>query len=131
MSYTLHIQDMFYVGRENLTGKEQFWNDWIALLQTKSGEVASRLLKEAVFERGGIEGLLKVADKNANIHPSLYLTVMDEYAKKHDYVQMEKVGEQAVGKIDKNFTKFNDNFHKLKVFLYVISLCLILYIIFT
>lgn len=39
----LHIQDMFCAGREELEGAEQLWNDWIALLQTKSGEVESRL----------------------------------------------------------------------------------------
>lgn len=99
----LHIDDMFYVGRENLTGKEQFLNDWIALLQTKSGEVEARLLKEAVFNRDGIEGLVAMADGNADIHPSLYLTAMDEYSKKHDYVQMEKVGKKATEKINKKF----------------------------
>ena len=99
----LHIEDMFYVGRENLTKKEQFLNDWIALLQTKSGEVEARLLKEAVFNRDGIEGLIIMADENAHMHPSLYLTVMDEYSKKHDYLQMENVGEKAIAKINKKF----------------------------
>ena len=32
----LHIQDMFCIGREELDGTEQFLEDWIALLQTKS-----------------------------------------------------------------------------------------------
>lgn len=99
----LHIDDMFYVGRENLTGKEEFLNDWIALLQTKSGEVEARLLKEAVFNRDGIEGLVTMADENADIHPSLYLTAMDEYFKKHDYLQMENIGEKAIEKINKKF----------------------------
>ena len=44
-----------------------------------------------------------MADENADIHPSLYLTVMDVYSKKHDYVQMENVGEKAIKKIDKKF----------------------------
>ena len=99
----LHIEDVFYVGRENLTGKEQFLNDWIALLQTKSGETEARLLTEAVFNRDGIEGLVTMADENADIHPSLYLTAMVEYSKKHDYLQMESVGENAIEKIDKKF----------------------------
>ena len=99
----LHIEDMFYVGRENLTEKEQFLNDWIALLQTKGGEVEARLLKEAIFNRDGVEGIVAMANENANIHPSLYLSAMDEYSKKHDYMQMEKVGERAVEKINKKF----------------------------
>ena len=99
----LHIEDMFYVGRENLKGKKQFLDDWIALLQTKSGEVEARLLKEAVLNRDGIKGLIVMADKNADIHPSLYLTVMDEYFKKHDYPEIEQVGEKAIQKINRKF----------------------------
>ena len=40
----LHIQDMLCAGREELEGTEQFWEDWIALLETKIGEAESRLL---------------------------------------------------------------------------------------
>ena len=96
----LHIQDMFCAGREELDGKEQFWSDWIMLLQAKSGESESRLLHEAVLYNDGLEGLVKIADKNCEVHPSLYLSAMQEYNKKHDYVQMEKIGERAVGQID-------------------------------
>ncbi|MDD7026529.1 MAG: hypothetical protein PUI46_05490 [Lachnospiraceae bacterium] len=96
----LHIQDMFCAGREELEGAEQFWNDWIALLQTRSGEVESRLLQEAVLYREGIDGVVKMADKTCEIHPSLYLSAMQEYNKKHDYLYLEKIGEQALDKID-------------------------------
>lgn len=95
----LHIEDMFRVGRENLEGEEQFWKDWIALLKTKTGEAEGRLLKEAVLYHDGVEGLAKTADENCSVHPSLYLSVMEEYIKKHDYVQMEKIGESALEKI--------------------------------
>lgn len=96
----LHIQDMFGIGREELRGTEQFWEDWIALLQTKSGEVESRLLQEAVLYQEGIDGLVKMADKNCDVHPSLYFSAMQEYNKKHDYLQIEKIGERAIEKID-------------------------------
>ncbi|MGN0484735.1 MAG: hypothetical protein ACI4HI_14395, partial [Lachnospiraceae bacterium] len=96
----LHIKDMFYVGREELKGTEQFWKDWIALLQTKNGETAGRLLQEAVLYYEGIEGLVNMADKNCNLHPSLYLSAMKEYNKKHEYRQMEEIGERALNKID-------------------------------
>lgn len=45
----LQIEDMFYVGRENLTGTEKFWEDWIALLKTKSGDTEGRLLKRQFY----------------------------------------------------------------------------------
>ncbi len=96
----LHIQDMFCIGREELDGTEQFWKDWIALLQTKSGAVESRLLQEAVLYQEGIAGLVKMADKNCDVHPSLYLSAMQEYNKKHDYLQIEKTGERALEKIE-------------------------------
>lgn len=96
----LRIQDMLCAGREELDGTEQFWEDWIALLQTKSGEAESRLLQEAVLYQEGIDGLVKMADKNCDVHPSLYLSAMQEYNKKHDYLQIEKTGERAVEKID-------------------------------
>lgn len=96
----IHVEEMFHVGPENLNETEQFWKDWIALLKTKRGEVEGRLLKEAVLLNEGIEGLIKMADENCQIHPSLYLTAMKEFEKNHDYDQIEKIGERALGKID-------------------------------
>ena len=96
----IHIEDMFHVGRENLAGIEQFWKDWIALLLTKRGEAEGRLLQEAVLYSEGIDELIKIADENCNIHPSLYLAAIKEYDKKHDYLQIEKTGEKALEKID-------------------------------
>lgn len=96
----LHIEDMFFAGREELDGTKQFWEDWIALLQTKSGETESRLLQEAVLCQEGIDGLVKIADKNCDVHPSLYLSAMQEYNKKHEYFQIEKIGDRAIEKID-------------------------------
>lgn len=96
----LHIEDMFYVGRENLTGTEQFLKDWIALLKTKSGDVEGRLLREAILYHEGTEGLVKMADENCQIHPSLYLAAMEECDKTHDYGKIEKIGERALEKID-------------------------------
>lgn len=96
----LHIQDMFFVGCEELDGTDQFWEDWIALLQTKCGEPESRLLQEAVLYHKGIDALVKMADMNCDVHPSLYLSAMQEYNKKHDYSQIEKIGTRALEKID-------------------------------
>lgn len=100
----LHIEEMFYAGREPLTETERFWNDWITLLQTKRGDAAARLLQEAVLYRDGIGGLVKLADENGNSHPSLYLTVMTEYDRNHEYAQIEKTGQKAMGNLDSNLT---------------------------
>lgn len=96
----LHIEDMLYVGRENLPETDRFWKDWIRLLKSKSGQVEARLLQEAVLYNDGIEELVKTADEICNVHPSLYLTAMKEYDKNHDYEQIEKIGERAIAKLD-------------------------------
>ena len=100
----IHMEEMFYVGREKLEDTERFWKDWIELLKGKNGDVEARLLKEAVLYCKGIEGLLEMAEENVSIHPSLYLAVMDEYEKGHYYEKIEEVGKKAIDKIDANFT---------------------------
>ena len=95
----LHIEEIFQMGMEELTEKEQFWKDWIALLQEKKGDTASILLQEALLFYEGIDGLAKMADKEGKQHPSLYLRVMKEYEKNHNYVQIEKIGQKAMEKL--------------------------------
>ena len=92
----LHIEDMFYVGREQLEDAERFWQDWIHLLMTKKGDVEGRLLKEAVLYVEGLDGLSRLAVKNSDIHPTLYFDLMEEYEKEHNYKKMEEIGDQAL-----------------------------------
>ena len=98
----LRIEEMFHAGCEQLMETERFWKDWIALLKTKRGNVAGRLLQEAVLYCEGIQGLVKTADENANTHPMLYLTAMKEYDKMHEYSKIEAIGQKAVKKVDCN-----------------------------
>ncbi len=98
--HDLHMEEMFSVGRENLKDTERFWKDWIDLLKNKSGDVEAKFLKEAVLYHEGIEGLAKLADENADTHPSLYLAVMDEYEKGHRYDEIEETGIRALGILD-------------------------------
>lgn len=100
----LRLEEMFYVGREELKDTEQFWEDWIDLLKEKKGDTEARLLKEAILYCKGIDGLYEMAEKNASVHPSLYLSVMEQYDKGHLYDAIEKVGENALSKIDVNLT---------------------------
>ena len=100
----LHMEELFHVGREELKDTEQFWEDWIDLLKEKNGDTEARLLKEAILYYKGIDGLCEMAEKNASVHPSLYLSVMEQYEKGHLYEKIEKVGENALSKIDGNLT---------------------------
>ncbi|MDO5425034.1 MAG: GNAT family N-acetyltransferase [Eubacteriales bacterium] len=96
----LHVEEMFRSGRENLKDTERFWKEWIALLKEKNGDVEARLLEEAVLYQEGIEGLARLADENAAVHPSLYLAVMEEYQKGHRYQEIEETGKRAVKILD-------------------------------
>ena len=98
----LHLEEMFHVGREELEETEQFWEDWIDLLKAKNGDIEPRLLKEAVLYCRGIDGLHEMARENASVHPSLYLSVMEQYEKWHLYDEIENVGEDALSKINAN-----------------------------
>lgn len=98
----LHIEDMFNAGRETLKDAEKFWEDWINLLKTKNGDLEARLLKEALMYCDGIESLVKMADENVAIHPSLYLAVITEYNTMHMYAEIEEIAEKALKNIDEN-----------------------------
>lgn len=87
----LHLEEMFRVGRESLLDTEQFWTDWIELLEKKSGDTEARLLKEAVMYQKGINGLCEIARESVSVHPSLYLAVMEEYVKLHLYHEAENM----------------------------------------
>ncbi len=100
----LHLEEMFHVGREELKDMEQFWKDWIELLQEKNGDTEARLLKEAVLYCKGVEGLYEMAEENVSVHPSLYLSVIEQYERGHLYNEIEKVGENALSKINVNLT---------------------------
>lgn len=99
--HSLCMEDVFHAGRENLTETDRFWEKWITLFKTKSGETEGKLLKEAVLYREGVEGLVNAADENCQTHPSLYLAAMAEYDRVHNYAKMEELGKKAMEKIDR------------------------------
>lgn len=96
----IRVEDIFSVGREELTGTNDFFESWIDFLLQQSGEIAARLLKEGILYYKGTEGLLEMARKGYKEHPSVYLAVLLEYEKNHDYEKMKDVGEEALDNID-------------------------------
>ena len=94
------MEEIFHVGREALKDQKQFWEDWIVLLKNKQGDIAGRLLKDAVLYSQGIDGLVHIADESAAVHPSLYLAAMDVYGKAQDYEKIEKTGEKVLEKVN-------------------------------
>jgi len=98
----LHMEDVLSVGREELKDINLFLQSWIEYLMHQSGEVAARLLKEAILYYKGAEGLLDMARKGYKEHPSIYLSALLEYEKTHDYETMKEIGTEALEKIDKD-----------------------------
>lgn len=94
------MEEIFHVGREALKDQKQFWEDWIVLLKNKQGDIAGRLLKEAVLYSQGVDGLVHIADESAAVHPSLYLGAMDAYDKAQDYEKIEKTGEKVLERVN-------------------------------
>jgi hypothetical protein len=98
----ISIEDIFSRGREELKDVEKFGEDWITFLMEKEGDIASRLLKEAVSYHRGIDGLVENARTAYKKHPSMYLEVLLEFEKNHEYQRMQEVGIEALDKIDRN-----------------------------
>lgn len=96
----IHLQEIFQVGREELKEQDAFWRDWIQVLEKSTGEMESRLLQEAVLWYEGTEGLARIAEQNYATHPSLCRSVMEEYAKEHEWNHMQSFGHKALACID-------------------------------
>lgn len=95
----IHIEDIFSIGREELRDTDIFWQLWIDFLRQQSGKVSARLLKEGSLYYKGTEGLLEIARKGYKEHPSVYLAVLLEYEKTHDYEKMKEIGKEALARI--------------------------------
>lgn len=95
----IHIEDILSFGREELQETDVFFKSWIDYLMQQKGEMAARLLKEAILYDKGAEGLLEIARKGYQKHPALYLAAMLEYEKIHDYDKMKEIGKEALEKL--------------------------------
>ena len=92
----IRIQDCFQAGREQLPDLECFWEDWIRLLEGRSGDTEARLPEEAVDYYQGTEGLAEIAARNYDTHPTLALSVLQKYRKCASYTEMERFGIEAL-----------------------------------
>lgn len=96
----IHIEDIFSIGIEELKDTDIFWQTWIDLLMQQRGDVAARLLKEAILYHRGTAGMLEMARIGYKEHPSLFLTAILECEKAHDYGKMREIGIEALEKLE-------------------------------
>lgn len=97
----IRVQDSFQIGREELPDQNEFWEDWIRLLEERQGDIEARLLEEAVVYYEGTKGLEEIAARNYNTHPTLALSVLKEYGKCLSFDEMERFGIQALEHMDR------------------------------
>jgi len=90
------------VGREYLKDEAVFWQDWIALLAGKSGDLEARLLRKALLFSRGAGGLADEARRSGKMHPALFLDALIEYKVSRDYHKMVDLGEEAVASLAQN-----------------------------
>lgn len=98
----IKIEDIFAVGREELKDTDIFLQAWIEYLMHQDGEIAARMLSEAILYHKGHEGLPAMARIGYKEHPSIYLSALLEYEKIHDYEKMKEIGLEALEKIEKD-----------------------------
>lgn len=96
----IHIEDIFSIGREELEDTDAFLQSWIDYLMQQKGETAARLLKEGMLYYKGSEGLVEIAREAYIEHPSIYMAVILEYEKVHDYERMKEIGKEALDNLD-------------------------------
>ncbi|MCI8866276.1 MAG: hypothetical protein HFG60_13610 [Lachnospiraceae bacterium] len=100
----VRLEGMLGLGREELDRISEFWEDWISLLTDTSGDVAGRLLKEAVrYQSEENDAMLNVARRAYQSHPSLYMDVMKSLEAARDNQRLMEVGLEALGKVGKDY----------------------------
>ena len=98
----IHVEDIFSIGTEELQNVDEFWSSWIQLLKQKEGDVEARLLKEAVLYHRGVDGLLEIAGNSYEIHPSLYLKVIEGFLFENNMDKAISIGLEALNKLNKD-----------------------------
>jgi len=96
----IHVEDIVSTGREKVKDFDGFLHQWIKLLLDKTGEVATRLLKEAIINYKGNEGLIQFAREKQGLRPSLYLESINELEKSTEYEKITEIGIEALEKIN-------------------------------
>ena len=103
----ISIEDSFRLGSEVMKNLDIFWDNWINLLLTKSGNVEYRLLKEA-FGYNNYDDYQKYIDELAYNHPKIYLDIFNHLEENNKINEIIEIGNKALSLLDKNLIIRND-----------------------
>lgn len=99
----ISLVKMLGIGQEELVGLSDFWDLWIKLMIGKTGNIAERLLKEAILYQYGEGGILEIARTAYQSHPVLYLEAVEYYGKINNFSRQMEIAIEALEKIEKKY----------------------------
>lgn len=101
-AHKLKLRDFWSVTSEELKGREAFLQEWIDFLSEITGDRAEELLYEAAYELGGVEKVTELAGALKDIHPRLYLRILELYIEEEKEKGALTIGWEALEKIPRS-----------------------------
>ena len=96
----LTLEYVLNAGAEKLVDEVKFFDQWIAFLEKKDAEQASKLLRDAVKQSGGIEGLAKFVMESGTRYPEAYVDLCELYMDMSEYEKAVSVAREGLDKLD-------------------------------
>lgn len=90
------LRDIEDAGTGKLPGKQKFLVDWVELLADKETDRANILLLEAVYLKGGIDGVQALARKWKGRQPRGYLFWINIYVEKEAWNKVIDIAKEAL-----------------------------------
>ena len=103
----ISIEDSFKLGVEVLKETDKFWNNWISLLLSKSGNKEYRLLKEAL-DYTNYKNYEKYIDKLSQNHPKIYIDIFNYLIKENKIDEIINIGNKVLSLLNKDLIIRND-----------------------
>lgn len=103
----ISIEDSFKLGVEVLKETNKFWNNWISLLLSKSGNIEYRLLKEAL-DYTNYKNYEKHIDKLSQNHPKIYIDIFNYLVKENKIDEIVNIGNKVLSLLNKDLVIRND-----------------------
>lgn len=103
----ISIEDSFKLGVEVLKETNKFWNNWISLLLSKSGNIEYRLLKEAL-DYTNYKNYEKYIDKLSQNHPKIYIDIFNYLVKENKIDEIINIGNKVLSLLNKDLIIRND-----------------------
>ncbi len=97
----LSIERMMQRGCDDLEDIDEFLADWIKYLGTKKGDIAQRLINEALELLNDGESRLDIAEKYCAEHPGLYEQILVDGAG-FSSAELLEIGKEALENISEN-----------------------------